>query len=231
MNGIDLVIFDCDGVLVDSEIIALQIEADLLASAGCTITIEQLAIRFSGMNWREILGILEKERGLSLMDSLLDKTESILDARIPAEVKAIDGIRDALDGIGHKRCVCSNTKMERLEAMLSKVGLKNCFAPNIFSAKDLGEGRSKPKPDIFLFGARQMGVEPSRTIVIEDSIHGVHAACAAGMRVIGFTGGSHSYPGHAANLLRAGAHAIAPRMRDLPAIIAEAAGIESHQAV
>jgi HAD superfamily hydrolase (TIGR01509 family) len=220
MNDIKFIIFDCDGVLVDSEIIGIRIEVELLHSAGCAISVEQLTERFSGMSWGDILLILEKESGLNLKDQLLSKTEAELDERIPAEVRAMDGVRVVLEQLQYPRCVCSNTKMSRLEAMLTNVGLKDYFAPNIFSAKDLGEGRAKPKPDIFLLGAERMGFDPSQTLVVEDSVHGVQAARAAGMRVIGFTGGSHTYPDHSRNLLGVGALKTISHMRDLPTVIA-----------
>ena len=104
--------------------------------------------------------------------------------------------------------------------MLTRVGYFKLFAPNIFSAKDLGADRVKPKPDIFLHGAEKLGVSPSRTVVVEDSIHGVHAARSAGMRVIGFTGASHSYPSHADHLTDAGAETVISRMSDLPGVVA-----------
>lgn len=226
MNNIKLVIFDCDGVLVDSEIIGIKIETELLHTAGYEISVEQLAARFSGMSWNEILSAIEEESGLDLMDALLDKAEAALDLRIPAEVEIIDGVGVALERLQYPSCVCSNTKMSRLDIVLQKVGLKTFFAPNIFSAKDLGEGRSKPKPDIFLHGAQRMGFDPSSTVVIEDSIHGVQGARVAGMQVIGFTGGSHTYPLHAENLIAAGARKTIAHMRDLSSAIAAIANPE-----
>lgn len=219
MSGIKLVIFDCDGVLVDSEILGIRIEVDLLRSAGCDISTESLTKRFCGMSWKEILPILERENGLLLLDALLDKTESILDERLPSEVEAIPGARGVLEDLPFPRCVCSNTKMPRLEAMLTRVGLKEFFRENIFSAKGLGEGRSKPKPDIFLHGADRMGFAPSETVVIEDSVHGLQAARSAGMRVIGFTGGSHTFAAHSKSLRSAGALTTISRMDDLPRIL------------
>lgn len=228
MSNISLIIFDCDGVLVDSEIIGIRIEAELLHAAGCEISVERLTERFSGMSWNDILRILESETGLRLMDTLLHRTESELDLRIPAEVKAIDGAQAVLEGLGYPSCVCSNTKMSRLETVLTKVGFRQYFEPNIFSAKDLGEDRSKPKPDIFLHGAQRMGFDPSQTVVIEDSVHGVQAAQSAGMQVIGFTGGSHTFADHAKNLVEAGALTTVPHMRDLSAAIAALANNDRH---
>ena len=221
MNDIKLVIFDCDGVLVDSEILGIRIEVDLLRRAGCDISTDSLTERFCGMSWKEILLVLERENDLPLLDALLDKTETILDERLPREVKAIPGVRGLLEELPFPRCVCSNTKMPRLDAMLAKVGLKEFFGENIFSAKDLGEGRSKPKPDIFLHGAERMGFAPSATVVVEDSVHGVQAARSAGMRVIGFTGGSHTFYAHSGNLLSAGALTTTSRMGDLTSILAD----------
>ncbi|GAA3102708.1 HAD family hydrolase [Rhizobium viscosum] len=226
MSDIRLVIFDCDGVLVDSEILGITIEKELLASAGYDISIPMLTERFSGMSWQDILTIIEAESGLSLMSKLLDKTETELDIRLPKEVEAVDGVRAALKTLQFPKCVCSNTKMSRLDAMLERHGLRQFFGASVFSAKDLGEGRSKPKPDIFLFGAKKMGVEPVHTVVVEDSIHGVQAARSAGMRVVGFTGGTHTFPGHAANLIEAGAHTIVSHMRDLSAAVSEIATYE-----
>lgn len=215
MNNIELTIFDCDGVLVDSELVAANIETDLLRQAGYEIATEQFIERFSGMSWREILLAVEAQTGLKLLHRLLDKTEAALDARLALEARAIDGAALALQALPYPRCVCSNTKKDRLDMMLNKVRLASFFEPHVFSAKDLGDGRSKPKPDIFLYGAAELGIVPSRAIVIEDSVHGVTAARSAGMRAIGFTGGSHSYTGHARKLTDAGAHLTISHMADL----------------
>jgi len=220
MNGFDLIIFDCDGVLVDSEIIAAEVESKLLTEAGYPISAEEMGERFAGLTWRNILFQVEREANIPLSASLIDKSEQILNIRLAREVKAIAGVDFAVARLPLRRCVCSNSSSERLDMMLTKVGLKPLFAPNIFSAKDLGPDRSKPKPDIFLHGAAQMGVSPEKTVVVEDSVHGVHAARAAGMRVIGFTGASHTYPAHADKLTDAGAETVISRMNDLPGVVA-----------
>lgn len=216
---IELTIFDCDGVLVDSEILGCRIEVELLVDAGYPIQLTDFIERFSGMSWKEILGIIDSESGLGLSATLVDRTEALLDERLARDVTAIAGVAEALQALPYSRCVCSNTKLDRVEAMLAKVRLDQYFLPNVYSAKDLGEGRSKPKPDIFLHGAARMGVPADRTVVIEDSVHGVMAAKAAGMRVIGFIGGGHTYPRHAEKLLGVGADAIISRMADLPEAI------------
>jgi HAD superfamily hydrolase (TIGR01509 family) len=219
-TGFDLIIFDCDGVLVDSEIIAADVESKLLTEAGYPISAEEMGERFAGMTWHNILLQVEREASIPLSATLLDKSEKILDIRLANEVTAIPGVPFALSRLDMPRCICSNSSSERLDMMLSKVGLKQLFAPYIFSAKDLGPDRVKPKPDIFLHGAAQFDMPPSQVVVVEDSVHGVHAARAAGMRVIGFTGASHTYPSHADKLTDAGAETVIARMTDLPGVVA-----------
>lgn len=219
MSQFDLIIFDCDGVLVDSEILAAQVESKLITDAGYPITAEEICERFAGMTWRDILFTVEKESSVPLPATLLDASHKMLDERIRRELKAIPGVAEAIVQLDGPRCICSNSSTERLEMMLTKVGLINLFAPNIFSAETLGPDRVKPKPDVFLYGAEKMGVAPGRALVIEDSVHGVMGARAAGMRVVGFTGGSHTYPSHADRLTEAGAETVISRMEDLPAVV------------
>lgn len=219
MSGFDLILFDCDGVLVDSEIIAAEVESTLLTEAGYPISAEEMGERYAGMTWRNILLEVEREASIPFSASLLDKSERLLDARL-ATVPIIEGVKDALAKMTIQRCICSNSSSARLDMMLSFTGLKPYFAPHVYSAKDLGADRVKPKPDIYLHGAKQFNVSPSRCVVVEDSTHGVTAARAAGMRVIGFTGASHTYPSHADKLTDAGAETVISRMRDLPATIA-----------
>lgn len=219
MSGFDLIIFDCDGVLVDSEVIAAQVESHLLTEAGYPISTEEMGERFSGMTWKNILLEIEREASIPLSASLLERSEKLLDARLERDVKIIEGVKVALSRLTMPRCICSNSSSARLDMMLTKVGLKPYFDGHIYSAKDLGADRVKPKPDIFLHGAKQFNVSPDRVVVIEDSVHGITGARAAGMRVIGFTGASHTYPSHADRLTDAGAETVISRMQDLPATI------------
>ena len=220
MSGFDLIIFDCDGVLVDSEIIAAQVESRLLTEAGYPISVEEMGERFAGMTWKNILLQVEQEADIPLSASLLDKSEKLLDQRLERSVKIIEGVKFALSRLTTQRCICSNSSSQRLDMMLTKVGLKPYFENHIYSAKDLGPDRVKPKPDIFLHAAEQFGVQPSRCLVIEDSTHGIHGARTAGMRVVGFTGASHTYPSHADRLTDAGAETVISRMQDLPGVVA-----------
>ncbi len=215
-----LVIFDCDGVLVDSEIIAARVEAKLLADAGIAISPEEICERYSGLTFPKILAAIESESSIPLQASLIDKAEGEVDKRLKRELKAIDGAREALLGAGPKRCICSNSSTERLAMELEVTGLAPVIGGPVFSAKSLDGVREKPAPDVFLHAARAFEVEPIDCFVVEDSVHGVHGARAAGMRVIGFTGASHSYPGHADRLTDAGAETVISRLSDLPAVLA-----------
>lgn len=219
MAGFELVIFDCDGVLVDSEIIAAEVESGLLGEAGYQISVEDMAERFAGLTWKDILFEVERESGIPLSASLIDASETLLDKRLAAEVRAIDGAIKAIMRIPGPRCICSNSSSHRLAAMLKRTGLAAMFGDHVYSAKDVGEGRTKPAPDVFLHGAGQFDADPGNVLVIEDSVHGIEAARAAGMRVVGFSGGSHSYPGHADKLTEAGAETVIARMADLPATV------------
>ena len=224
MPGFDLIIYDCDGVLVDSEIIAAEVESKLLTEAGYPISPEELAERFAGLTWKDILYEVEREASIPFSATLLDASETLLDKKLGTEVRAIDGVIDAIARIPGPRCICSNSSAHRLKAMLAHTGIGKLFGDHVYSAKEVGEGRTKPAPDVFLYGAKQFDVKPANVLVIEDSVHGIHAARAAGMRVVGFTGGSHTYPSHADMLTDAGAETVIKRMSDLPATVEALAG-------
>jgi HAD superfamily hydrolase (TIGR01509 family) len=219
MSDFDLILFDCDGVLVDSEVIAAEVESKLLRDSGFDITAEDMCIRFAGMDWKSILLTIEQEADIPISAQLLDKSEKLLDAALARRVKMIEGVPYALTKLTERRCICSNSSTPRLDLMLTKVGLKTHFEGHIYSAKDLGPDRTKPRPDIYIHGAKQFDADPARCLVVEDSVHGVHAARAAGMRVIGFTGGGHTYPTHADRLTDAGAETVIARMVELPQMV------------
>ena len=220
MQTQELVIFDCDGVLVDSEIVAARIEADLLTKAGFPIEAEELAETYAGLTFKDIMLAIEQKSSIPLQASLIAQAESMVDKALQSEVVAIEGAHEAVAGVTSPRCICSNSRAERLDAMLSKTRLRSFFDGRIFSAFDTESGRPKPAPDVFLHAARVMKADPARTFVIEDSVHGVHGAKVAGMRVIGFTGASHSYVGHADALTDAGAETVIRRWSDLKSVLA-----------
>ncbi|RUW62269.1 HAD family hydrolase [Mesorhizobium sp. M7A.F.Ca.US.008.03.1.1] len=216
----DLVIFDCDGVLVDSEIIAARVEAELLTLAGYEISAEELAETYAGLTFKDIMMRVEEKSSIPFQVSLIDRAEELVDRKLRSDVRAIDGVREAVAAVTVPRCVCSNSRSERIEFMLEKVHLLPFFTDRIFSAMETPTGKTKPAPDVFLFAAEKLSANPANTFVIEDSVHGVHGARAAGMRVIGFTGAAHSYPGHADALTEAGAETVIRRWAELKSVIA-----------
>lgn len=220
MAATDLVIFDCDGVLVDSEIIAARIEAELITSAGFEITAEEISESYAGLTFKDILLRIEEKARIPFQASLIDQAEALTDKRLGTEVRAIDGVRDAVASVRTPRCICSNSRTERIDLMLGRVGLKPYFEGRIFSALETPSGKPKPAPDVFLYAAGKMTADPAKTFVIEDSVHGIAGAKAAGMRVIGFTGASHSYPGHADALTDAGAETVIRRWAELKPVLA-----------
>ncbi|WP_455479706.1 HAD family hydrolase [Bartonella sp. B23] len=212
MHQIDLIIFDCDGVLVDSEYLAAKIGSQLLKQIGYEISPKGLSERYAGLVFRDILKQVEQETGKPVSAHLIDKMSNLFRAQITTDLRALDGIREAIEIIQtrYPYCICSNAQSIDIKDMLSAVNLYDLFDDKykIFSAPEVGTKKTKPAPDVFLFAAQQLYAEPANTIVIEDSIHGVHAASAAGMRVIGFTGGSHNYLGHSHALAEAGAETV-----------------------
>lgn len=220
MSAFDLVIFDCDGVLVDSEVIAARVEAELLTAAGFEISAEDLAERYAGLTFKDILLSIEKQAAIPFQASLIDQAEVLVDKRLANEVRAIEGAQAAVASVKVPRCVCSNSTDHRLEAMLERTRLKPFFEGRIFSSQSVPSGRPKPAPDIFLHAAKTMGADPARTLVVEDSVPGVHGARAAGMRVVGFTGASSTFPGHADALTEAGAETVIRRWADFPGVVA-----------
>jgi len=216
----DLVIFDCDGVLVDSEIIAARVEAELLTSAGFEISAEELAETYAGLTFKDIMLRVEEKSQIPFQASLIDRAEELVDRKLRADVRIIDGAREAVAAVTAPRAVCSNSRTERVEFMLEKVRLLPFFAGRIFSGLDIPSKKTKPAPDVFLYAAEKLGANPKNTFVIEDSVHGIAGARAAGMRVIGFTGAGHSYPGHADALTEAGAETVIRRWAELNSTIA-----------
>ena len=220
MSGVDLVIFDCDGVLVDSEIIAARVEAELLTAAGYPIEAEDLARIYAGLTFRDILLRIEQEAQQLFQATLIDDAEKLVDKRLRAEVRAIEGAHEAVASVTGKICICSNSSSERLQSTLTRTTLLPFFEGRVFSSLDTPSRKPKPAPDVFLHASEKMRADPGKTFVIEDSTHGVAGARAAGMRVIGFTGASHTYPGHADLLTEAGAETVIRRWADFSAVLA-----------
>jgi HAD superfamily hydrolase (TIGR01509 family) len=215
----DLIIFDCDGVLVDSEVIAAAAEAELLTAAGYPITGEEISELYAGLTFSDIMLRIEEKAAIPFQASLIDQAEALVDRRLKANVRAIEGAHEAVASVPN-RCICSNSSSERLEMMLTKTGLMPFFAGRLFSSLDTPTKKPKPAPDVFLHAAQTLGADPARTFVVEDSVHGIAGARQANMRVIGFTGATHSYPGHADVLTETGAETVIRRWADFPGVVA-----------
>jgi HAD superfamily hydrolase (TIGR01509 family) len=213
-------IFDCDGVLIDSEMIACRAEAACLTAFGIDMSADEILDRYLGIGMATMLADLVGRLGHtlpSLPPDFADTLRQQVAVAFQAELQPMPGIEALLQALPGARCVASGSAPERLRHSLGLTGLLPYFDPHVFSATQVGRG--KPAPDLFLFAAHRMQAAPATCVVIEDSVAGVQAAVAAGMRVIGFTGGSHCRPGHAARLRAAGASAVCDDVRGLQALM------------
>ncbi len=213
-NSVAVLIFDCDGVLIDSEGIGARIELEQLRKLGCRLSFEEYLETALGRTeeeevWRE----LAARSGVELPAGFAVATQRLVATAFERELHAIPGVEHVLEHLTCRLCVASGSRPERLRRNLDLTHLDHFFDENIFSATQVPRG--KPHPDLFLFAATQMGVPPESCTVVEDSPAGVQGARAAGMRVLGFTGGSHSFPGLAGLLLEKGAELVFDRMEEL----------------
>ncbi|MBM3547628.1 MAG: HAD family hydrolase [Alphaproteobacteria bacterium] len=216
----DLVIFDCDGVLIDSEILYCRIDAEEFSRAGYPIDPVAFARKFVGITFDKTLEIAAKEMGRPFPDEVAERVNARVAEVIPKELKAVKGISALLDRIGIPFCVASNTATERLRWNLEIAGLLKHFDPHVYSAKMVARG--KPAPDLFWHAAKQFDVAPEHCLVIEDSTVGVGAAIAAGMPVLGFVGGQHCWPELGDQLRAAGVFDVASTCEDIHTILAKA---------
>jgi HAD superfamily hydrolase (TIGR01509 family) len=217
-KGFELIIFDCDGVLVDSEPIINRAHAQVLTACGYSITEEALIERFCGMSDPEMLDIIEREWGRALPASYAQRVGLMIESGFRQSLAPMDGVAELLEALRSPRCVASSSVPEQIRRKLGLTGLLTYFGDNLFSATMVARG--KPAPDLFLYAAEQLGAASSRCLVIEDSAAGIDAAITAGMTAIGFSGGSHCGPAHAARLQTRGAKLVTANMRELAAAMA-----------
>jgi HAD superfamily hydrolase (TIGR01509 family) len=216
---VTLLIFDCDGVLVDSEVIAFDLLAKMLASLGKPLPLEDCRRRFMGRRTPEVLADIEQELGHPIPADAGVRMKALLFERLRRELKQIAGIKEVLGRVPRPICVASSSAPDRIALSLTVTGLAPFFGDHVFSAEQIAQG--KPAPDLFLFAAKSMNVAPSDSIVIEDSPAGVLAARRAGMGIIGFAGASHADAWLAESLRAAGAETMLTRMADLPDALAQ----------
>lgn len=222
----DLVIYDCDGTLIDSETLYSEVSLVLCHEIGLTQwTLEDYNAHLVGIPLVDGFKVIESVLGRPLPPDFESRIEDGVAARLEAELRALPGVHEALSMLAGRRCVASSTSLAPLRRNLGLAGLLDLFDPHVFSASQVARG--KPAPDVFLFAAAQMGAEPARCLVLEDSVPGVQAARAAGMQVAGFTGTAHDKQLVRERLLAAGAAAVIDDYRDWPREAARLAGLHA----
>jgi HAD superfamily hydrolase (TIGR01509 family) len=207
------VIFDCDGVLVDTEQAGNHVLAELLTAEGLPTTVADSMQLYMGRSWVSCMALASERLGRALAsDALHEQYRAGVRELWERELLPVAGIVEALDRIDLPTCVASSGDHERMRYTLGRTGLYERFAGRIFSATEVEHG--KPAPDLFLHAARSMGFDPASTVVVEDTVPGIQGARAAGMRVLGYAGHSP-----ADRLAAAGAEPF-DDMRDLPELLA-----------
>jgi HAD superfamily hydrolase (TIGR01509 family) len=199
----DLVIFDCDGVLIDSELLACTVDAEELTSLGYRITAAEVVRRFAGVSASDMFAQIERAAGRALPADLNERIEKRVLERYRSDLRAVAGVAETVATLPWPYCVASSSRPSKLGLGLIETKLFDLFYPHIFSTVLVDNG--KPSPEIFLYAARRMGARPEQCIVVEDSIAGITGARAAGMRAVGFVGGAHCADDHSDDLSAAGA--------------------------
>lgn len=188
-RDIELVIFDCDGVLIDSETISARILIGQLSRVGIEVDFPYVQRHFLGRSWTKVAAEIRDTHGLTLDLDFEERYRSELLHAFETELKTTEGVEAVLDGLGVAFCVATSSSPKRVRRSLELSGLAPYFSERLYTASMVANG--KPAPDLFLHVAARMGVEPKRCLVVEDSMPGLLAAASAGMEVWWFTGGSH----------------------------------------
>lgn len=212
-----MVIFDCNGVLVDSEMIAASVAAEEFTRAGFPLTAEIISHYFTGRRSSDMFAAVEAVMRRRLPANFGAIVTAATLRRFRTELRATPHAAYALSWLRGPKCVASSSSLDRIRVSLETTDLLRFFEPYLFSANDVPQG--KPAPDLLLHAAAKMGVAPADCIVVEDSAPGVAAAHAAGMTAIGFVGGTHSDPSVGASLMAAGARTIIADMRALKSTV------------
>jgi HAD superfamily hydrolase (TIGR01509 family) len=217
------VIFDCDGVLIDSESIAHDVEIAALGKIGLTYDEDEFRAKYQGVavkEWAEGLNADHLARfGTTLPAGFIQALSAEITRSILSEIRPIAGAVSAVKSIRLAKAVASSSPRHELIGKIAGLGLTEEFHPHIYAGDDVSRG--KPAPDLFIHTATRIGIAPSNCLVIEDSIHGVAAGIAAGMTVWGFVGGPHCLPNQADRLRKAGANTIFPHMDEIAANLAK----------
>jgi HAD superfamily hydrolase (TIGR01509 family) len=207
-------IFDFDGVIVDSEILSNAILAEALTDLGHPTSLQEAVERYIGLNWRDTCVVIEAEIGRPLPADFWTRSKEAFELRLD-EVTAVAGVEAFLAGLPPiPKAVASSSPTHWLRGSLERFGLARHFGNRLFSAAE-HVARGKPHPDIYLYAARELGVRPAQVLVIEDTPTGVKSARAAGMTVVGLCAGLHCGPGHGERLKAAGADLVAASYEDV----------------
>lgn len=211
-------IFDCDGVLVDSEPLSMELDWLLLQENGVNLTREEVFQRFVGLTFGMLMTEVEHDFGIKLPEDLSATKDRRLLKLFEQKLKPVEGAVVAVDATPLPKSVASNSPRSRVEAALRIVGLGRQFGSRITTFEDVVHG--KPAPDIYFKAAARANAKPGNCVVVEDSLAGVASAVAAGCKVLGFTGTAHNPMEHAGKLARAGAAQTFEHMKNLPRIVA-----------
>lgn len=209
----ELVVFDCDGVVVDSEPIGNRVFREFLAELGLPMSEDEVYARFLGRALADSIAIAEDLLGRAIEATAIARYRARRDEALAAEVQAIDGVEAVVRALRVPCCIASSGDHDKMRTTLGRTGLLPLFGGRVFSATQVG--RAKPAPDVYLYAAEQMKVEPARALVIEDTVPGVTAAHTAGMHVYGFATVTP-----ASELIAAGASVTAANMRELGELLA-----------
>ena len=214
MTDIELIVFDCDGVLIESEILGNRMEVEALNRRGCSVTLPEYIEATLGKSYEEIDRIVREQWQCTLPETFWEEVERELKEVFDRELEAVAGIHQVLEELPHPKCVASSSSYERLQHTLTLTRLWDHFHPHVFHCGCVKRG--KPYPDLFLHAAKSVGVDPRCCLVVEDSEAGVLAAVAAGMRVFAFQGAKHIPYAPTINSTSLGADAIFTEMTELP---------------
>jgi HAD superfamily hydrolase (TIGR01509 family) len=212
-----LIIYDFDGVIAESEVLANSVLAEIVTELGVPTTLQDSYRLYMGKRFADVISAVEACVGCTLPTTFSSEYQARTLRRFREELQLVNGVREYIDAFAHvPRCIASSSSPDRLAVCLEVLGLQSEFGAHVFSASAVARG--KPHPDIFLHAAQQMGVDPSNSVVLEDNPSGVEAAIAAGMTVIGVLAASHIQPDHRERLRAAGAEHIAHSFVEAEAI-------------
>lgn len=201
------ILFDNDGTIVDSEIIAVRATLQLLRPYGFMMDEQEYSRRFPGLLERDILAILQREYGVEVRADYFEQLRDLHNLGFDRDLQVIAGMEAIFRGMRVPKSMVSNGSVRHVERCLQRVGLRDALDGFIFSAEQVAQ--PKPHPDVYWHALEQLALHPSETMAVEDSPTGVASAKEAGLRVVGFLGAAHIFDGHGERLLDAGADMLA----------------------